>query len=257
VVLTGGAGFLGRSHAAALSDAGAHVVVADIDGKGAEEVAQSLPGAEGMAVEVDVSSRWSVEEMTRRAALRFRRIDGLVNNAAVDPKFDCEGGRAHGTPFENYPLEAWRRSLDVNLTGAFLCTQALAPFLLASGRASVVNVASIYGLVGPDQRLYQRDGEAPAYKPVDYSVTKSAMVGFTRYLASYWAGKGVRVNTLTLGGVEAGHDSEFVRRYSERTPLGRMAQRNEYSAALVFLLSDASSYMTGGNLVLDGGWTAW
>jgi 2-deoxy-D-gluconate 3-dehydrogenase len=257
VVITGGAGFLGRRYAAALSRAAAHVVVADVDIRRGHEVADRLSGEEGMAIEVDITRPDSVKKMVSAVTNRFGRIDGLVNNAALDPKFDPGHNKQHTNSFEDYPLELWRQSIDVNLTGAFLCTQAAAPFLLSSGRASVVNIASMYGLVGPDQRLYHTQEGAPQYKPVDYSVSKSAMIGFTRYLAAYWAGKGIRVNTLTLGGVDAGHDAEFVRRYSERTPLGRMARPDEYCDALIFLLSDASSYMTGANLVLDGGWTVW
>jgi 2-deoxy-D-gluconate 3-dehydrogenase len=231
--------------------------VADIDGERARHVAAELPGAAGLAVEVDVTRPDSVADMIAAAVGRYGRIDGLVNNAAIDPKFDGASDGQHRTSFEEYSLEAWRRSLDVNLTGAFLCTQAAAPFLLESGRASVVNIGSIYGFVGPDQRLYREPGGPERYKPVDYSVTKSALLGLTRYLAAYWAGKGIRVNMLTLGGVAAGQSTEFARRYSERTPLGRMARPDEYGAGLVFLLSEASSYMTGANLVLDGGWMAW
>jgi len=257
VLLTGGAGLLGRNHSQALSCAGAHVIVADIDEGAADAVVSKLHGAEGMAIHVDITDPASIRQMVERVKERFGRIDALVNNAAIDPKFDSANGGAHTHSFEEYPLELWQQSLDVNLTGAFLCTQAVAPFLLASGRGSVVNIASIYGIVGPDQRLYQQNGMQLQFKPVAYSVTKSALIGLTKYLASYWAGSSLRVNALTLGGVEAGHDPEFVRKYSDKTPMGRMARPDEYGGALVFLLSDASSYMTGANLVIDGGWTAW
>jgi NAD(P)-dependent dehydrogenase (short-subunit alcohol dehydrogenase family) len=257
IVLTGGAGLLGRNHSQALSAAGAHVIVADVDEAKAGAVASALSGAEGMAVSMDVTDPNSIRGMVQKVIERFGRIDALVNNAAIDPKFDRTNGGAHTHSFEEYPLDLWLQSLNVNVTGAFLCTQAVAPFLLASGHGSIVNIASIYGVVGPDQRLYRQDGVQVQFKPVAYSVTKSALIGFTRYLASYWAGSGLRVNTLTLGGVEAGHDPGFVQRYSERTPMGRMARPDEYGGALVFLLSDASSYMTGANLVIDGGWTAW
>jgi NAD(P)-dependent dehydrogenase (short-subunit alcohol dehydrogenase family) len=257
VVLTGGGGLLGRNHSRALSCAGAHVVVADIDEDAANHVVSELHDAEGMAVSMDITNPASIRQMVERVKQRFGRIDALVNNAAIDPKFDSVNGGAHTHSFEEYPLELWRQSLDVNLTGAFLCTQAVAPSLLASGHGSVVNIASIYGIVGPDQRLYQQDGQQLQFKPVAYSVTKSALIGLTKYLATYWAGSNLRVNALTLGGVQAGHDADFVRRYSDRTPMGRMARPDEYGGALVFLLSDASSYMTGSNLVVDGGWTAW
>jgi NAD(P)-dependent dehydrogenase (short-subunit alcohol dehydrogenase family) len=161
--------------------------------------------------------------------------------------------------FENYPLELWNRALAVNLTGMFLCAREVAPTMLAQKSGVIVNVSSTYGLVGPDQRLYESGDpdSPPVVKPVAYSVTKSGVVGLTRYLAAYWARTGIRVNTLTLGGVRSGQSPDFVDRYSARTMLGRMAERHEYCGALFFLLSDASSYMTGSNLVVDGGWTAW
>jgi NAD(P)-dependent dehydrogenase (short-subunit alcohol dehydrogenase family) len=259
VLLTGGAGLLGRQHAAALRRAGAHVIVADRDEVGAARAVTEGEGRPGLSVRVDLTHPPSVRELVELALRKYGRIDGLVNNAAIDPKFEPEHGALHAETFEDYPLAAWQAGLEANLTSAFLVTQALAPHLKARGRGSVVNVASIYGLVGPDQRLYREPGdeEPRRFKPVVYSVTKSALLGFTRYLAAYWAGTGIRVNTLTLGGVQNGHDEGFVRRYSARTPLGRMARPDEYSQAVLFLLSDASSYMTGANLVLDGGWTAW
>jgi NAD(P)-dependent dehydrogenase (short-subunit alcohol dehydrogenase family) len=245
-----------------LASAGARVVVADIDGKRAEKLAASInsdsePRAIGVAV--NVAEKASVQHLISQTLSSYGRIDGLVNNAALDPKFTPQQASQNFYGFEDYPLELWDRSLAVNVTGMFLCAQAVAPTMLSQRQGVIVNVSSMYGLVGPDQRLYEHDDpEVPRkFKPVDYSVTKSAVLGLTHYLATYWAGKGIRVNTLTPGGVFNEHEPEFVRRYNVRTPLGRMAQKSEYCGALVFLLSDASSYMTGSNLVIDGGWTAW
>lgn len=269
VILTGGGGLLGREYTRSLVWGGAHVVVADLNQKQAEAAAASAvavstssdEAARGTAlgVKVDVSDRASVRQMVELTLDRFGRIDGLVNNAALDPKFESGHAGQHTYAFEDYPVELWNQSLQVNLTGMFLCAQAVASAMLKQERGVIVNISSIYGLVGPDQSIYERDGEdrPRSFKPIDYSVTKSAVLGFTRYLATYWAGRGIRVNTLTLGGVYNEHDSEFVRRYSERTTLRRMAGRDEYCDSLLFLLSDASSYMTGSNLVVDGGWTAW
>ena len=159
--------------------------------------------------------------------------------------------------FENYPLEMWNKALDVNLTGMFLSCQAAVKPMLAQGRGVIVNICSMYGLVGPDQRLYQREGQPQRYKPVYYSVTKAGVLGLTRYLATYYAGKNIRVNALTPGGVYNGHEEAFLQAYSARAVLGRMAEKDEMNGALLFLASDASSYMTGANLVVDGGWTAW
>ncbi|MCJ7511497.1 MAG: SDR family oxidoreductase, partial [Anaerolineales bacterium] len=179
------------------------------------------------------------------------------NSAALDPKFDREHSDRPAGAFEDFPLDAWNQALAVNLTGAFLCAQAVAPIMLPQGRGVIVNICSTYGLVGPDQRIYQRTGEAPRFKPVVYSVTKAGILGLTRYLATYYAGQGIRVNALTPGGVFNDHDDQFVHNYSARTVLGRMAHKDEMNGALLFLASDASSYMTGANLVVDGGWTAW
>lgn len=259
-IVTGGAGLLGTGYCQTLAASGAHVVVADLDGEAAEKLALAVSresGVKSLAVRTDVTSPASVRAMAEQTLAEFGRIDVLVNNAALDPKFDAAHAGSHASSFEEFPLEAWDQALAVNLTGMFLCAQAVCRTMLDAGQGVIVNVSSTYGLVGPDQRLYQREGQPREYKPVSYSVTKSGVIGLTRYLATYFAGKGIRVNTLTPGGVFAGHDEEFVRRYSARTVLGRMAEKDEMSAALLFLASDASSYMTGANLVVDGGWTAW
>lgn len=262
IIITGGAGLLGKQYTRAIAEAGGIPVAADINADSAERVAKTAgveTGAKTLGLYVDVTNKKSVNALVRQTLKRFGRVDGLVNNAALDPKFESSLAKKHKYPFENYPLDLWNQSLAVDLTGMFLCAQAVAPAMLEQGRGSIVNISSTYGLVGPDQRLYQKsDSRAQiSFKPVSYSVTKSAVLGLTRYLAAYWAGKNIRVNTLTPGGVYNNHDDEFVKRYSYRTPLGRMAKQDEYNAAVVFLLSDASSYMTGSNLVVDGGWTAW
>lgn len=262
IIITGGAGLLGKEYSRAIAEAGGIPVVADKNAKVALEVAKEVAvetGAQTLGLYVDVTDKDSVKALVRKILKQFGRIDGLVNNAALDPKFEPLHAKKHTHSFENYPLELWKESLDVDLTGMFLCAQAVSAAMISAGKGSIVNISSTYGLVGPDQRLYQKDDPKAkkSFKPVTYTVSKSAVLGLTRYLATYWAGKGLRVNTLTLGGVYNNHDGEFVKRYSYRTPLGRMAKKDEYNGALVFLLSDASSYMTGSNLVVDGGWTAW
>jgi len=259
-IITGGAGLLGTEYSHTLAKAGAHIVVADIDGQGASSVAQAVTessGVEALGLETDVSQPDSVRVMVKTTLKRFGQVDILVNNAALDPKFDQEHTGQHVNRFEDFPFEAWQDALAVNVTGMFLCAQAVAPSMLERGQGVMVNISSTYGVVGPDQRLYQREGQPPQYKPVTYTVSKAAALGLTRYLTTYFAGTGIRVNGLTPGGVYADHDDEFVRRYSAKTVLGRMAEAGEISSALLFLVSDASSYMTGANLVIDGGWTAW
>jgi NAD(P)-dependent dehydrogenase (short-subunit alcohol dehydrogenase family) len=258
VVVTGGAGLLGAGYVRALAAAGAHPVIADVDGPAAERLAEELAGAPGeaLAVPVDVTDERAVEALRDAVLARFGRVDALVNNAALDPKMDPAHAAEHGADFETYPLADFRRQLDVDVVGAFLCARAFAPALVASGRGVIVNVSSIYGLVGPDQRLYDDGSGVIRYKPPGYSVTKSALVGFTRYLAAYY-GPRLRAVALTLGGVWNGHDEGFTARYAARAPLGRMARPGEYAGTLLYLVSDAASYVTGANVVVDGGWTAW
>lgn len=258
-IVTGGAGLLGAEFCRSLSDAGARVAVVDIDHHAAREVASSIiqKGGEAISINADVTSTGSVAQMIDSTLAAFGRLDILVNSAALDPKFDPKHANVQVNSFEDYPLEYWRQALDINLTAMFLSCQATVRPMLTQGKGVIINISSIYGLVGPDQRIYQREGHAPKFKPVYYSVTKAGVLGLTHYLAAYYAGRNIRVNALTPGGVYDDHDEDFVRSYSSRTILGRMARKDELNGALLFLASDASSYMTGANLIVDGGWTAW
>ncbi len=259
-VVTGGAGLLGKEFCRTLAQAGAAVVVSDLDEAAACKVAQELEDSAGKAVGVgvNVTQPDSVRGMVEAALKAYGRLDVLVCSAALDPKFDSSHAGQHRNTFEDYPAEMWRQALDVNLTGLFLCAQAAAKPMLAQNHGVIINICSTYGLVGPDQRIYRKPGEEEqSYKPVYYSVTKAGVLGLTRYLATYYAGKNIRANALTPGGVFNNHDEIFVQNYSARTVLGRMARGDEMNGALLFLASDASSYMTGANLVVDGGWTAW
>ncbi len=260
-IVTGGAGLLGQEFCRTLAEAGAAVAVVDLNADGAGRVAETIRAEGGQAhpYAVDITDPDAVRSAVGDVIARWGRLDVLVNSAALDPKFDPEALAKGITPgrFEDYPLEQWRAALEVNLTGAFLVTQACVQPMVAQGKGSIINICSTYGLNGPDQRLYIRQGQRIAYKPVYYTVTKAGILGLTKYLAAYYAGTEIRVNALTPGGVFNDHDEEFVQKYAARTILGRMARKDEMSGALLFLASDASSYMTGANLVVDGGWTAW
>jgi len=260
-VVTGGAGLLGKEFCRSLAEAGAKVVMADFNEAVAIDAANALKrdGLTVLPLGVDVTKPDSVENMVSRTLEKFGRLDVLVCSAALDSKFDSSHvGEQGANAFESYPLTAWKEALDVNLTGMFLCAQAAVKPMLAQDHGVIINICSTYGLVGPDQRIYRRPGESrQAFKPAFYSVTKAGVLGLTRYLATYYAGRNIRANCLTPGGVFNQHDDVFVRNYSARTVLGRMAHKDEMSGALLYLASDASTYMTGSNLVVDGGWTAW
>lgn len=261
-LVTGGGGLLGAEFCKTLAEAGAAVAIADLNGQAGDRVSTAL-NKDGYRVRFfpcDITSPDSVSSLLGEVLAEYDRLDILVNSAALDPKFDAEAesrGIAPGN-FEDYPLDQWNAALSVNLTGLFLVTQASVKRMLERGkRGSIINICSTYGLNGPDQRIYIKDGKRVGFKPVYYSVTKAGVLGFTRYLAAYCAGTEIRVNALTPGGVFNSHEEYFVRNYSARTILGRMARADEMNGALLFLASDASSYMTGANLVVDGGWTAW
>lgn len=256
-LVTGAGGLLGIEHCRALADAGARVVAADVDATSAETVASEIGDAVRAAM-LDVTDPGSATAALADVLATEGRLDVLVNNAAINDKFEDPRQAADLSRFEHYPIEQWRRSVEVNLTGVFVCCQAFGTHLAEAGGGSIINIASTYGMVGPDQSIYRTEsGEQPFFKPPAYSATKGGVIALTRFLASYWGEAGVRVNTLSPGGVEAGQDDWFVTQYSRRTPLGRMATPTDYRGAVVYLASDASRYMTGANLVVDGGWTAW
>jgi NAD(P)-dependent dehydrogenase (short-subunit alcohol dehydrogenase family) len=249
VVVTGGLGQLGAEYTRALAERGARVAVFDVaDGEQAENV---------RSWRVDVTDRASLQRALLEVEAAWETPHALVNNAALDSPPDAPAEEVG--PFETYPEASFDRVMDVNVKGTFLACQVVGGAMARAGRGAIVNVSSIYGLLSPQQDLYdfrRRDGEE-FYKPVAYSVSKSAVLNLTRYLATYWAGSGVRVNTLTLAGVANEQPPEFVEAYTRRVPLGRMLEAREAVGALLFLVSDASSYVTGANLVVDGGWTAW
>jgi 2-deoxy-D-gluconate 3-dehydrogenase len=265
VLVTGGAGLLGRRYCEALLQAGARVVIGDLDGRRAKALAAELPPDAALGIRLDVADETSVGATVSGAVERFGRLDILVNNAALTVRGGSERLSAadYFAPFEDYKREVWDQALNVNLTGMLLCAQAVGRQMLQQDPPGgvMVNVSSTYGVVAPDQRLYEGVkspyAEAAFNTPVSYAVTKTAVLGLTRYLATYWGRKNIRVNALTPHGVFDNHDDAFVQNFAYRSPLGRMARNDEYRGALLFLVSDASSYMTGANLIVDGGWTAW
>ncbi len=261
-VVTGGAGLLGVEFCRTLAEAGAAVAVVDLNVKAAQTTAAALTkqGYQAQGFATDITKPGSVDDLVASVLADFGRLDILVNSAALDPKFDPDAIQKGITPggFEDYPLDQWNEALNVNLTGMFLITQAcVKPMLRQGKKGSIINICSTYGLNGPDQRIYVKNGQRVAYKPVYYTVTKAGVLGFTKYLAAYYAETEIRVNALTPGGVFNNHEEYFVKNYSAKTILGRMAHGDEMNGALLFLASEASSYMTGNNVVVDGGWTAW
>lgn len=264
-LVTGAGGLLGRQHTAALVEAGARVVVSDI-GLGQCETAiatirEIAPKADLVPLVLDVTSQESIRAAAIDLSGRGVDIDILVNNAAIDPKVTSTPGVMHSSRFEAFPVAQWQTEIAVGLTGAMLCAQVFGAPMAERGRGVILNIASDLGVIAPDQRIYRqpsisRDEEQPV-KPVTYSVIKHGLIGLTRYLATYWADHGVRVNAISPGGVFNNQDPAFVERLTHLIPMGRMAKVDEYRAAVQFLCSDASSYMTGQNLVMDGGRSVW
>lgn len=256
VVLTGSAGRLGSRFAHVLSGAGANVVLVDIEESANKQLEQELITrykTKPTAFSIDISKQNDVKQFIKKITSKYKKIDVLINNAHFIPRTHPK----RDASFEEYPLDLWDKTITTNLRGLFLCCQEIGRVMVKQKKGVIINVSSIYGIVGADQRIY---GKSRLNSPAFYAATKGAMVNFSRYLAAYWHGKNIRVNTLTLGGVfdEKLHkDKNFVKSYSNKTILGRMASKEDYDGPLLFLASDASSYVTGTNLIVDGGWTAW
>lgn len=258
VVITGGTGLLGMAHARAVRQAGGVPMLLDIASPGPEELNRRA-GFPVDCLRCDITKQDQAESVLGEVLRRFGRIDVLVNNAANNPKVEVAAS-LRDSRLEHYSLERWDDDLAVGLTGALICSRVFGAEMARRGRGVIVNIASDLGLIAPDQRLYAVDGlpaDAQPVKPVSYSVVKAGLIGLTRYLSTYWADRGVRSNALCPGGVENGQDAMFLHRIAERIPMGRMAHLDEYQGALLFLCSDASSYMTGAVLTVDGGRTAW
>lgn len=257
IILTGSAGRLGTNFARALSHAGANLILVDVDDGKNQKLKDAISRkfkTRPLASSADITNKEELSQLSKRIIKEYGKIDGLVNNAFYSPRLDV---KRSAMKFEDYPSDLWDDVVSVNLTGVFHCCQEFGRVMTRQKTGgSIVNISSIYGINGADQRIY---GKSMLNSPPSYAATKGAVVNFTRYLAAYWNRKNIRVNTMTLGGVldKSYMSREFIKNYSEKTMLGRMANSDEYNGALLFLLSDASSYMTGANLILDGGWSAW
>jgi len=264
VIITGGAGLLGVKHGEAVAEMGGIPVLLDVAAERAQKAADVISDTYNcptLGLGINITQLSEVQTALESVLERFGRVDVLINNAANNPKMERnDQGIEHWTHLENFPLHVWEADVAVGLTGAFICSQVFGSYLASHGGGVILNIASDLAIIAPDQRIYRQPGlpdhEQPV-KPVTYSVVKAGLVGLTRYLATYWADKDVRVNALSPGGIFAGQDDAFVQRLTNLIPMGRMAYQDEYKAAVVFLISDASSYMTGANISIDGGRTTW
>lgn len=264
-LITGGAGMLGVQHAAAILEVGGSVVITDLKQKDLDHaldtLSQSFSKKKIHLHPLDVTDEKSIQATLDKLSLDGIRIDILINNAAIDPKVSSDRGILESSRLENFELDQWNLQVNVGLTGAFLCAKYFGSAMAQDGRGGVIlNISSDLSVISPDQRLYKRDeldDELQPVKPVTYSVIKSGLIGLTKYLATYWADNGVRCNALSPGGVFNGQGENFVRSIEKLVPLGRMAHLEEYRSSIQYLCSDASSYMNGQNVVVDGGRSVW
>lgn len=250
-LVTGGAGLLGSEHAIALASHGAKVYLADINEEKCREKAKNIQYEDVFTLKLDVTSKENWQEVVSTIVEKEGSLDVLVNNAGYTNSTKTS---AFDKTFENFSLDDWNAIMNVNLTGTFLGCQTVGNQMIKQGKGSIINIASLYGVVSPNHKMYPGTG---IVQPVAYTVSKHGVVALTKYVATWLAEKGVRVNSLTPGGIFDGHDGLFLERFKNLNPIGRMSDKNELRGGIVFLASDASSHVIGHNLVIDGGWTAW
>ncbi len=261
VIITGGAGLLGIQHAKAIAEMGGVPVLLDVSKQklllAEEDIKKVSPNVYSLVVDITIEQE--LQTACEKIISEFEKIDVLINNAAINPKVE-EETKTNFSRLENYSLDNWNKELNVGLTGAFLCSKIFGSSMAINNSGIIINISSDLGIIAPNQNLYRKDGvnaDQQSVKPVSYSVIKHGLIGLTRYLATYWAEQGVRCNALALGGVFNQQDEQFVKKISELIPMRRMANLDEYKSAIVFLASDASSYMNGSVLTIDGGRSCW
>lgn len=264
IVITGGAGLLGRKHAEAVLDAGGTAILLDITpdalDNAVSELSHEYDANKVGGMLADITSPENLEQVKKNILLEYQRVDGLINNAANNPKMEGNAANMGAIQFENFPLQMWMNDVAVGLTGSFLCSQIFGAIMARQHSGVILNISSDLGIIAPDQRIYRKEGlkeEEQTIKPVTYSVIKHGLIGLTKYLATYYAGKGVRCNALCPAGIYNGQDNEFLEKLTNLIPMGRMADKEEYKSTILYMLSDASSYMTGATVIVDGGRTCW
>lgn len=263
-LITGGAGLLGQKHAEAVIEGGGIPVLLDISQEALNNALAGLkekyPDTEISTHKVDIGNRGELIRVCDDVLKKYGHIDILINNAANNPKVEDKGANFGNIRFDNFPLDLWNGDILVGLTGAFLCAQVFGMVMEEQHSGVILNISSDLGIIAPDQRIYRKDGleeKDQTIKPVTYSVIKHGLLGLTKYLATYWASQGIRVNAVCPGGVYNGQDEQFLGKLTNLIPMGRMADKDEYKATILYLISDASSYMTGATLIVDGGRTCW
>lgn len=264
-IITGGAGLLGQKHAEAVIEGEGIPVLLDVSQESLDNAFRNLkkqyPDANIGLYKADITSREELLSVKKAVLDKYGYIDILINNAANNPKMEAKGDNFGNIRFDNFPIEIWNADLAVGLTGAFLCAQIFGSEMEKSERGVILNISSDLGIIAPDQRIYRKDAitdeREQTIKPVTYSVIKHGLLGLTKYLATYWADKGIRVNAVCPGGIYNGQDEEFLKKLTNLIPLGRMAGRDEYKCTILYLISEASSYMTGSTVIIDGGRTCW